>query len=1078
MCDLSTAISPASHGVPGWSCHEGHPIAAICIKNISSWGGVNCSANGEITRIYLRYRGLTGTIPSSIGNIMSLTYFSLGFNNIYGRIPTELGLLAKLTFLGLSNNFLSGPLPSTLGLLSQMTQLSLYQNNINGTLPPEISKLAKVTVMALARNKISGSIPSSYAKLTNLYVITVGGNSLTGTIPTFFGSMKRLIMLGLLNNNFIGTIPSELSLIPNLQILNLNNNYLSGTIPSWFSKMFSLQNLCLSVNQLTGTIPASIGNLSNLMYFLIDSNLITGSIPSSITNMRVLQLLDLSHNNLIGTIPKFKSSPSYQFVRLNDNQLRGSLDNVFYGSSTLKFLDVSNNQLSGNLPTDIFSAPNLQVFAAAGNCLYTSLPREICLASSLSVLALDGLHASPYCDRTLSYYSYGGSAGIPTCLFGMSSLEVLHLSGNGLSGTLPDVLLVSPTLVDLTLSHNLLRGTIPFGIQRRVWNTLDLSFNKLGGTILDEIPVSTNGSFTLMINRLSGYIPSSLNSATNISILRGNVFACKFNTRKLPANDPAESSYSCGSDQLQLSFYLWSFVPLIITVSTSFLLLRRWITWEVIVKLLHEFWADIVAINNSSGVLSTISEIQRLCVVISFVLILLLLPLYFSLELQYCSHTYRYAWTVSAAFLSGIVPAVVLLVIWLLIVVVVYILLKKNRFAQNVVLPDVHTKRARCRDWFRVGCCSRNAVLGLILQLIINIAFVLPINAVYVYTAVTVNTADKLVLQLLLGLFKIAWGGIFVKNIGRLQRLITVKEDNNIFTDTVTTTVILISNAIVIPIIAQAAVDPSCFFTLLFPPPPVSVSYSYGQICWNSFVGVCSYLQVDLVTKYSPPFAYSYQCSSALLVNYSSVFVYMFLVIFLWTFIKLALSKLESGCPSCFRWIIYQDIFTGESTFNFPVYISTCMCYVVILLTFGVTYPPLGVVICVTVVLDTLVTHHIVKSSLEEEEDGSARMMAVVLNVIYLVPVFYGGFLLDMVGDESGGVAALWAPIVMFCIPLCYVAVDRAMNLYCYNEKEINVRHSMETPNTDQTPKIDNTALHEELVDVSSAVETILAERC
>ena len=304
----------------------------------------------------------------------------------------------------------------------------------------------------------------------------------------------------------------------------------------------------------------------------------------------------------------------------------------------------------------------------------------------------------------------------------------------------------------------------------------------------------------------------------------------------------------------------------------------------------------------------------------------------------------------------------------------------------------------------------------------------LPINAVYVYTTVTVNTADKLVLQLLLGLFKIAWGGIFVKNIGRLQRLITVKEDNNIFTDTVTTTVILISNAIVIPIIAQAAVDPSCFFTLLFPPPPVSVSYSYGQICWNSFVGVCSYLQVDLVTKYSPPFAYSYQCSSALLVNYSSVFVYMFLVIFLWAFIKLALSKLESGCPSCFRWIIYVDVATGESTFNFPVYISTCMCYVVILLTFGVTYPPLGVVICVTVVLDTLVTHHIVKSSLEEEEDGSARMMAVVLNVIYLVPVFYGGFLFDMVGDESGGVAALWAPIAMFCIPLCYVAVDRAMN--------------------------------------------------
>ena len=125
MCALSASLSPASHGVQGWECVNGYPLVPICNKTIPSWAGVNCSADGDIIRVYLRYRGLTWTIPTSIGNIASLTYFSLGFNSINGTIPSQMGFLTNLAFLGLSNNFLSGPIPTTLGLLSYMTQLSV-----------------------------------------------------------------------------------------------------------------------------------------------------------------------------------------------------------------------------------------------------------------------------------------------------------------------------------------------------------------------------------------------------------------------------------------------------------------------------------------------------------------------------------------------------------------------------------------------------------------------------------------------------------------------------------------------------------------------------------------------------------------------------------------------------------------------------------------------------------------------------------------------------------------------------------------------------------------------------------------
>jgi hypothetical protein len=68
---------------------------------------------------------------------------------------------------------------------------------------------------------------------------------------------------------------------------------------------------------------------------------------------------------------------------------------------------------------------------------------------------------------------------LPSCLLRMRSLNTLHLSGSGLTGSLPAVANISAVLADLTLSHNLLTGKIAGSFLNRDWDKLDLSYNRL-----------------------------------------------------------------------------------------------------------------------------------------------------------------------------------------------------------------------------------------------------------------------------------------------------------------------------------------------------------------------------------------------------------------------------------------------------------------------------------------------------------------------------------------------------------------------------------------------------------------------
>ncbi|CAN6298023.1 unnamed protein product [Urochloa humidicola] len=73
--------------------------------------GVTC-IQGNITRLNLANKGLTGSISPAIGKIVSLKSLNLANNNITGTVPEEIASLPLLTEVDLSNNNLYGKLPT------------------------------------------------------------------------------------------------------------------------------------------------------------------------------------------------------------------------------------------------------------------------------------------------------------------------------------------------------------------------------------------------------------------------------------------------------------------------------------------------------------------------------------------------------------------------------------------------------------------------------------------------------------------------------------------------------------------------------------------------------------------------------------------------------------------------------------------------------------------------------------------------------------------------------------------------------------------------------------------------------
>jgi len=76
-----------------------------------------------------------GSIPGSIGRLVSLHGLDMSHNNFKGQIPSQLGNLTRLESMDLSCNYLSGEIPQEFTSLTSLSWLNLSHNNLTGTIP-------------------------------------------------------------------------------------------------------------------------------------------------------------------------------------------------------------------------------------------------------------------------------------------------------------------------------------------------------------------------------------------------------------------------------------------------------------------------------------------------------------------------------------------------------------------------------------------------------------------------------------------------------------------------------------------------------------------------------------------------------------------------------------------------------------------------------------------------------------------------------------------------------------------------------------------------------------------------------
>ncbi|ESR40801.1 lrrnt 2 domain-containing protein [Citrus sinensis] len=450
----------------------------------------NFPKNSSLRDLILSHTGLSGTLPDSIGNLENLTRVEVSSCNFTGPIPPSMANLTQLFHMDFSSNHFFGPIPS-------------------------LHKSRNLNNLDLSFNNLSGGISSTFwEQLLNLQIVVLGHNSLSGSIPRSLFLLPNLEMLQLSNNQFENQLP-EISNVSSSVLfdLDLSGNRLEGPVPiSIFFELRNLYTLDLSSNKfsrlkLASSKPRAIPilkNQSQLSVLDISDNQISGEVPNWIWEVGSgnLKFLNLSHN-LVVSLQEPYSISGIRFLDLHSNQLRG---NIPYMSPNTSYVDYSNNNFT-SIPADIgnfMSETEYFYFVAANNSLAGVIPESVCKATNFQVLDLSNNNLS---------------GTIPACLITKSSstLEVLNLGRNNLNGTLSDTIFPGDCgLQILDLSGNQLQGVVPKSLANcNMLQVLDLRSNYIS----DNFPCWLRNASSLQVlvlrsNNFSGHISCPRNKVS------------------------------------------------------------------------------------------------------------------------------------------------------------------------------------------------------------------------------------------------------------------------------------------------------------------------------------------------------------------------------------------------------------------------------------------------------------------------------------------------------------------------------------------------------------------------------------
>ncbi|KAF8029648.1 hypothetical protein BT93_E2159 [Corymbia citriodora subsp. variegata] len=382
---------------------------------------------------------------------------------------------------------------------------------------PGLCRLRNLEVLDISDNGFRGPLPSCLSNMTSLHALDVRNNNVSGAIPSsLLYNLKSLEYIVFSGNSFEGSFSlASLANNSNLAVFHLVDNHncleVNSEEPPWSPsfrlKIFGLSN-CMLNKDANGVIPSFLKEQHDLTTVQFSHNVMRGKFPNwLLVNNMNLAHFDLASNNLSGifNLPSKLNLVSMNWFDVSTNVIEGELP-PWIGSilPKLTYLNLSNNLLEGELPKTL-----------AKNC--TSLS-----SLKLSSNNLEGQMLPRYTNLgrlVILYLDSNRFTGISSGLLNSSTLLVLDVSNNFLSGTLPNWIEDLDLLLGLMLSGNFLQGPLPLSLCNIELERLDLSSNNLGPNIPSFAHVKIMKYLHLANDSLVGHFPEFLSGATSIVTL-------------------------------------------------------------------------------------------------------------------------------------------------------------------------------------------------------------------------------------------------------------------------------------------------------------------------------------------------------------------------------------------------------------------------------------------------------------------------------------------------------------------------------------------------------------------------------
>lgn len=1028
-------------------------LIEIEIYNTSITGSIPIEMGGlsGLESIYMYDNYLSGHISSQLGNLAVLNYFVVYGNLLTGSIPTSFGDLSALTLLALYVNLLTGSIPSQLGSLGNLTLLYLNENSFIHSIPSELGNLSSLTQLYLYDNSFTGTIPPELASLTGLLELYVDDNFLTGPIPSNLGSLSWLNILSLYENQLSGTLPWQLSYMANLTFMYLDGNFLTNSIPHEFSNLLKLTQLFLCENFLSCYLPSSLNRLyANMTTLSLADNRFSGTIPASLSTMTRSYELNLSTNEFSGTIPGVLGMVGSDFAK-NGSGLN------FFGV----VVDLSKNYLTGTIPPALFS-PQMQTISLWNNCFRGTLPSAICIATRLRTLVMDQLSTGDGCGE-LSVANFKSrfarrlmEGTVPSCVWALPQLRTLHISGNGLQGTIGEINKAAAKLVELDLSNNFFSGSIPTSLQSYCgMEQLAVANNKLTGTLSEDFSLGNMTLLTLSVNRLSGELPASIAAAPqsmSIDVLSGNLFACG---TALPINDIASTSYVCGSSTMDYSLYVWVMCTLLQLLMLAVIFRGSPFggstpTMTGCVETARSWWrsfSDSVTADSVCGFFVDTVERCRYCFFyLGCFYVCLCMPVFAILKAGAGLGTLndQYLWVTTAAYLHGYLPVLfVVAFVCISVAGLIDIVKKLHKFTIDKSTQPIQVRVKRT-----------NILQRLLLQMI-SVVVVLAVNIFYVYVLLSnqLPLPQVILLQIAMGTFKLLWKNVYIKrfSVAWIRKYEDISGGTALFHEVAMN----VFNFVLAPCVATLGTDSNCLYNAVVGEQPILSTFNITAfntrtvaISAQETLLIPIRYELETVISVTPPWLYSYQCTSALLTNYVPVLVFTFIlsgaVAPAAAFVLLLLHSKETDIRLGFLALQAENLFDSRNI------IVDMLVDIVIFMTFGLASPLLAVAIVLKQLNLAVYSRlwigrylyqaHDLSEAFDQLDRAShciqGNLSTTAIYLVFVVSIFWGGLVLDMIADVYGtntgaiistlsmvgwcitaaGVYYLWGPQPCSCI--------------------------------------------------------------